>query len=79
MSDCPQFLFIVCLAVLIIIRKDGFPFFLHMGRHGLNMTLKTESTDANLGNHIQKTSGGKPLSTSYLFNLVSSQGSLTHY
>ena len=73
LSDCPQFLFIVCLAVPITIRKDHCSSFLHVHRHGLNTTSKTESADANLGNHIQKTSAGKPMSTSYLFNLVSNQ------
>ena len=79
LSDCPQFLYIVCLAVPIIIRKDDCSSFLHVHRHRLNMTSKTESADANFGNHIQKTSSGKPMSTSYLFNLVSNQEFLTRY
>ena len=77
LSDCPQFLYVVCLAVPIFIRKDENLIFLHTQRRRLNMSSKTESADANLGNHIQKTPSGQPMSTSYLFNLVSNQKSLT--
>ena len=39
-SDCPQVLYVVCLTVPIIIRKDGYPSFLPT--HGRRLTICSE-------------------------------------
>ena len=70
LPNSPQVLFVLGLAVPIIIRKAD-QIHLQYTMHPLSTIPSEESADANLGNHIQKTPGGEPLPTSYLFNLVS--------
>ena len=71
-TDCFQVFYILCLAIPILIRRTLFLFIFKLPDMISRLIIRhIECVDANLGNHVQTTFNGTPVTPSYLFNVVS--------